>query len=231
MTQKKHPHINFSTVLASSVHDMKNSLGLLLNSVDSLCATHPPTTPEEYARYSQLNYEASRVNNNLIQLLSIYRLQQDQLPLSIEEIYVSDLLEEQLALNEPLLQARRITPKLECEQELVGYFDQQLIAGTLNNVILNSIRYTEDKLQISAYPQDNFLVIEVEDNGAGYPEEMCRQGGKEPGPVDFSSGSTQLGLYFSREIARLHQQGEHFGYIELSNGGSLGGGVFKLYLP
>ncbi|RRJ82985.1 sensor histidine kinase [Aestuariirhabdus litorea] len=231
MSQPPDTQIDFATVLASSVHDMKNSLGLLLNSIDNLCAAQPPSTPEEYARYSLLNYEASRVNSNLIQLLSIYRLQQNQLPLSISEQYVSDLLEEQLALNDPLLQARRITPELECDPELVGYFDQSLVAGTLNNVILNSTRYTRDRLKISAYQQGEYLVIEVADNGSGYPQEMCQQGGTQPGPVDFSSGSTQLGLYFCREIARLHQQDGRFGYIDLSNGGSLGGGIFRLYLP
>ncbi|MCL6415677.1 HAMP domain-containing histidine kinase [Aestuariirhabdus sp. Z084] len=240
MNSGSDPKIDFATVLASSVHDMKNSLGLLLNSVDSLCSAHPPNSPDDYARYSQLNYEASRVNNNLIQLLSIYRLQQDMLPLSVEESYVSDLLQEQLALNEPLLQARQIVPELDCDPELIGFFDQQLIAGTINNVILNSIRYTRDRLHIRAFQQNDYLVIEVADNGSGYPEQMCVQGqtlqgmegiSSNQGVVNFGSGSTQLGLYFSTEIARLHQQNGRSGYIDLTNGEPLGGGVFRLHLP
>ena len=45
------------------------------------------------------------------------------------------------------------------------------------------------------------------------------------------SGSTGLGLYFAARIAELHQRQARSGRIELRNGGLLGGGEFRIYLP
>jgi signal transduction histidine kinase len=45
------------------------------------------------------------------------------------------------------------------------------------------------------------------------------------------SGSTGLGLYFSARIAERHRRNGVQGRVELANGGALGGGLFRLYLP
>ena len=43
--QKDDEQLDFSTVIASTVHDMKNSLGLLMQSYGQLIAHLPPTAP------------------------------------------------------------------------------------------------------------------------------------------------------------------------------------------
>jgi hypothetical protein len=40
-----------------------------------------------------------------------------------------------------------------------------------------------------------------------------------------------LGLYFAARIAALHERNGVRGRIEIANGGTLGGGLFRLYLP
>ena len=45
--------IDFSMVLASAVHDMKNSLGMLLNSIDELRADHQASLGES-SRFNTL---------------------------------------------------------------------------------------------------------------------------------------------------------------------------------
>ena len=90
----EHPEIDFATVLASAVHDMKNSLCMLIQSMDLLqqdLAPHSETASQELAR---IHYEASRLNTNLMQLLSLYRIEKDQLPMHLDEYFVEDLLEE-----------------------------------------------------------------------------------------------------------------------------------------
>jgi hypothetical protein len=49
--------------------------------------------------------------------------------------------------------------------------------------------------------------------------------------IDFQTGSTGIGLYFSRIIAALHDSGGRKGTIAISNGGALGGAVFELRIP
>jgi signal transduction histidine kinase len=67
--------LDFSFVLASSVHDMKNSLGMLLGSLEEIIDESTTDSDAQKHRFSILQYEATRINTELVQLLSIYRFQ------------------------------------------------------------------------------------------------------------------------------------------------------------
>ncbi|RDH42041.1 sensor histidine kinase [Zooshikella ganghwensis] len=226
------PTLDFSLVLAATVHDMKNSLGMLLGSIEETVEQFPPETQQQAQHYALLHYEASRVNNDLIQLLGLYRLDQNQLLLQIEEHFVMDLLEEQTLRNKILFDARNIILEVDCPPHLSWYYDRDLVACVINNVLVNTLRYTNDQIKITAQATHE-LTIEIADNGPGYPDHMLID------PLHYHSqksinthtGSTHLGLYFSQRIAQLHTQEKSTGYIQLENNSELGGGVFKLVLP
>ena len=98
---------DFSLIIASAVHDMKNSLGMLLHSVDSMC----DELPEEWKKkpnVATVQYEAERVNSYLVQLLGLYRLQNKLLSLHIDEYYLEDLLDEQAAHYTQIFQSKNI---------------------------------------------------------------------------------------------------------------------------
>jgi K+-sensing histidine kinase KdpD len=94
--------LDFSFVLASSVHDMKNSLSMLLGSLEEMIQDSPPENDKQKTHISTLQYEASRINSELIQLLNIYRLQNRSLQFSIDENYVIETFEDQIARNDVL---------------------------------------------------------------------------------------------------------------------------------
>lgn len=221
--------VNFSMVIASAVHDMKNSLSMLLHSLDELREEHGPELTES-KRFNTLQYEAQRVHGDLVQLLGLYRLQEDKLTPHVDEHHVPDFLALQLARHQPLLEGRNILCTLQAS-EISGYFDHDLIGGILTNTINNAIRYTRSKIALAAREEDGYLIISVSDDGQGYPQEML----DDPKPclnsLDFDTGSTSLGLYFASSVANLHRNGERSGFILLSNGGPLGGGVFEVWLP
>ncbi|MGM0769473.1 MAG: sensor histidine kinase [Pseudomonadota bacterium] len=222
-------HIDFSMVLASAVHDMKNSLGMLLNSLDELRNDQEERLGES-ARFNTLQYEAERMHNDLVQLLGIYRLGENNLSAHIEEHFVPAFLSEHLARHTPLLQGLGIDYSVEAE-DINGFFDDDLLTGVLNNTINNAIRYTKSRILLTACERDGYLVIGVEDDGQGYPESMQHSGTLSFKSLDFNSGSTSLGLFFASSVATLHNEGERSGSIRLRNGGHLGGGVFEIWLP
>lgn len=221
---------DFSLLLASSVHDMKNSLGMLLTSLEDLMHEYPAEDENHKKKYCTLQGEASRIQNDLIYLLGLYRLQRDELPVHIEEIFVNDFLQEQVAQNSILFAVRDISIDIQCDEGLIGYFDDELIAGVLNNILVNAARYTKDNILISADLEDNYLQIKVIDNGGGYPEAMIREPSSYVKGIDFDSGSTSLGLYFAAQIAAMHVKDDLNGMIEIGNLPS-GGGCFTLKLP
>ena len=78
---------------------------------------------------------------------------------------------------------------------------------------------------------DGELEIRVEDNGSGYPAFVIEAGEAVNKGVNFSSGSTGLGLYFAAMVAKLHKNRDKTGSMRLENGGEYGGGCFILRLP
>ncbi len=73
---------------------------------------------------ARIHYEASRLNTNLMQLLSLYRIERDQLPLHLDEYFVEDLLEEVLIKNEMYSQQKQIQVTVESEPQLSWFFRQ-----------------------------------------------------------------------------------------------------------
>tara|TARA_R100000656_G_scaffold101133_1_gene73574 strand:- start:13 stop:741 length:729 start_codon:yes stop_codon:yes gene_type:complete len=222
--------IDFSFVLASSVHDMKNSLGMLLNTLSAMVTNSPPKDAEQAQFFSVLEYEAARINGELVQLLSLYRMDENTMSVVIDEHHVSDIIDEQIARNDTLLKSRNINVQINCDSNLVWYFDSELIGGVLNNLIVNCARYSRNQLLITVIEEENFLCISIADDGQGYPDNML-MGVLPQAPVSFSSGNTRLGLLFTRKVLELHRSKKEQGYMTIANNGPLGGGVLKLFLP
>lgn len=234
MTEPKSPNprdesVNFSMIIASAVHDMKNSLGMLLHSLDGLREEYEDKLGAS-ARFNTLQYEAERVHSDLVQLLGLYRLGEQTLSAHAEEQFVPDFLSQQLARHRPLLEGHDIDCQVDAE-DISGYFDEDLLAGVLNNTINNAIRYTRSRILVTAQYSDGYLVLGVEDDGEGYPEHMRKSGPVSFKSLDFQSGSTSLGLFFASSVAQLHRDGERRGFIRLHNDGRVGGGVFEIWLP
>ena len=226
------PDTDFSLILASSVHDMKNSLGMLLSSLEELIRDLPPANDRQSEQFAILQYEASRINTELIQLLSIYRMQKNRLPLHINDHYVVETIEDQIARNDMLFSTRGLQVDIECDEELLWYYDQELIGSVVHNVLVNAARYSSEKIQVRASIQDHKLVITIADDGDGYPDFMLENDAPDKDfSIDLDGGSTHLGLYFAQMIAAMHKRKDTQGRVLLANNSILGGGEFKIILP
>lgn len=228
MTQKT--SLDFPMLLASSVHDIKNSLGMLLCSLDEIIDINIEKHPEQRKNYCVLRGEASRINQSLIYLLGLYRLQNKQMTLNLQEIYIKDFLEEQVASQQLLFDVNEIDVHIDCDETLKGYFDENLIAGVVSNILVNGAKYTKSQLNLSARMADKGFQLLITDNGAGYPQSIIDNISNHQRSIDFSSGSTNLGLFFAQQIASIHHCQGNTGSIKLSNL-SEGGGCFTLNLP
>jgi signal transduction histidine kinase len=230
-TEPNPEKIEFATILASTVHDMKNSLGLLLNTLDEVVGHCVPEQCPSYNQFSKLQYEAKRVNNDLIQLLALYKMGNAQYAPNIAYHSLPEFLEETVLQNKPLFDFNGINIEMDCPDDLYWFFDRELVAGVINNVMNNAFRYTSRRLKIGARDEDGYLVLTVEDDGRGYPQSMLETYGEPRREISFVTGSTGLGLYFAAMAARLHKNESREGYILMQNGGELGGGVFSVHLP
>jgi K+-sensing histidine kinase KdpD len=229
--EDKESSIDFATVLGSAVHDMKNSLCLLIKSIENLGHTLKNEDPQTAEHLASAHYEASRLNTGLVQLLSLYRAGLDSLPISIDEHYIEDMVDELQASNSNYITHKKMILEVEQQPDLVWYLDADLISILLNDMLINAMRYSDKKILLKVFTEEGYLIFRVEDDGPGYPLSMLDANTTTMQNYDISQGRTGLGLFFARLIAQAHSSGERTGSISLANGGALNGSVFTLKLP
>ncbi|MCF6283136.1 MAG: HAMP domain-containing histidine kinase [Candidatus Polarisedimenticolaceae bacterium] len=222
--------MQFSDILAASIHDIKNSLGMLMATLDNL-SSNPKNHFEHPEQVIRLQEETKRANNDLIQLLLLYKYENGRLGLNVNELNIEEFLEDIQIENCSQLQARKISLKIACDPDLFGYFDDDLVKGVINSAIGNASRYTQSQILLSGYEDEGYLIISVEDDGSGFPISMLEAQETEQNKGSFSSGSTQLGLYFAQQVASIHENRGKRGCIRLENNRNLTGGCFSIQLP
>ena len=220
----------FADILASLIHDMKNSLGMVINTLEELSGQSAASSSNA-ARLVILQQEANRLNNNLIELLTLYKIENERICANIEELNVADFLEEVVAENRAIADARRVALECRCDSDLFGYFDEGLLRGVINSLIGNGLRYTHSRLLLAAQQHDGYLVFKVEDDGEGFPQEMVEAQQALGQSQPLSEGRTQLGIYFAGMVAAMHRNKGNKGFIRLSNDCQLPGGCFSIWLP
>lgn len=213
--------IDFSTILAISIHDMKNSLGTIRELVQHLKQANIPDK-----NLMQLEFETSRMNNNLMQLLALYKIEIEQLRLHIDEYSSNDILNDVKAQQSALLELNHITLEIECNEDTLCYCDFDLICNAIASILNNAQRYSQQKVILSTGQYEDYTYFSIEDDGEGFPDNLLMEN-----DIDFNNGNTGLGLFFVSTIARLHCNGDKRGYIKTSNDSRLGGAKFTLFLP
>jgi len=222
--------LDFSTILATSVHDMKNSLALLLQSIEDLDLADNLNT-KQHKSVAHLHYQATRINGTLMQLLALYRDENKQLPIYIEDNSVNELVSDVVERNRMYLNSHDIKVSIDVEDNLRGYYDLDLISYLLGDVFTNALRHTKSLVSISANYEDQFLVFKIEDDGPGYPDHMLNINGDQHSAFNANKGRSGLGLLFAKKIAHAHQSNDHTGDISLLNKEDNGGSIFTLRLP
>lgn len=167
----------------------------------------------------------------MMQLLALYKIDQEKFNLDIDAYPVEDMFEEVVAQQEPLLQMNGMTLASDCPEELMCFCDFTHISNALGTILNNAQRYSRHKILLSAAQERDYVCFAIEDDGAGYARELLELDMADPIRTDWVSGSTGLGLYFVAIIASLHQNGTKRGYIRLDNDSRLGGARFRLFLP
>ncbi|MEE4917011.1 ATP-binding protein [Pseudomonas alliivorans] len=231
MSEEQQQGLDFSMVIASTVHDMKNSLATLTQAHTEWLAklsVQQRDTPE----HGVIEYEFANLNGMLVQLLGLYKLGVNQLPLRPDYHELDDFIEAQLAHHQDVLASRGIAARVDItDASPLGFFDRELVGSVVGNIIVNAIGFAREQLAISIGDQDGQLKITINDDGPGYPGYLIERQTEYVQGINQGTGSTGLGLYFAAHIARLHVRNGIQGRIEIANGGVLGGAMFSIYLP
>jgi two-component system, OmpR family, phosphate regulon sensor histidine kinase PhoR len=126
-------------------------------------------------------------------------------------VRAESLLERILILLEPVAAQRKIRLVRSVPADLPPFLaDADLLSRAVENLVSNAIKYSPDAtaVTLSARAEEEYVAIEVADQGYGIPEaDIARVFDKfyrVPRVQDADVPGTGLGLALVREIAELH---------------------------
>lgn len=231
MSTSNNKKIDYKKILSAISYDMRNSLTLMFQSLQTIANQPQNTKSLSDDELSDINYQVQRLNGNLTQLMALYNVEDDKLMINRAEEIVADVIETAVFQNDLYTQSKGIDIEINVDEDLHWCLDRDLIAYLIDDVLSNAIRYSKQKIIINVSIKDNLLNIIIDDDSNGYPEQMIDAAAANIEDLASSFGRMGIGLLFTKLIVLSHENYGKCGNLYLANNGKLGGSTFTVQLP
>ena len=215
--------LNISIILASAIHESKNQVGTLLYQLQGLKDSTDNNDPNQN-KIILIEESLKKLNDEWVEYLYLYKLASDGYDLHVDTFLIDEFLDDQVFALQPSANAKKLALDYHCDAGLTGVFDERLMTAVVSTAVYNALRFAKSKILLSAKQEKEFLVISVEDDGAGFMLE-------DEQPEDVFDANTGLGLYFAELSASAHIVDGVCGFINKGTSSSLGGASLTIYLP
>ncbi len=211
-------------------HELRTPLAILMGELE--VALHSDKTTEEYQEIlSSALEEVSRLSQVVKNLLELSRADSGQVPLDVNVMNVSALLEDIVEDAMMLGEEKNIRVESSVERNVVIFGDKVRLHQAFLNIIDNAIKYTPHGglVTVSLRKQDESALVSVADTGLGIPESdqdlifdrLFRVDKSRSGEL----GGHGLGLSIVKWVVEAHK-----GKIKVTS--QLGkGSIFFIWLP
>lgn len=202
-------------LIRTTVHDLRNPLGVIVGSLELVQGTAGDTLRGTAEEAIDVSLTCARKMLDLVgDLLTISRLESGQMPLALEEIAVTDLLERALRAQKPRADARGVHLDDATTGDHVASIDPSMIARVLQNLLDNALRFAPEGGRVAVrctswhpdaareWENDAHICIEVFDDGPGISPDIA--GRVFDKFVTNSRGGTGLGLAFCKLAVEAH---------------------------
>jgi two-component system, OmpR family, phosphate regulon sensor histidine kinase PhoR len=198
---------NVSHELKTPIFNVQGYLHTLLDG-----AIDDPSVRIQYLQKAAKN--ADRLQIIVEDLEAINRMESGELPLDIREFDIRTLTEDVMGDMEMKAQEKQIQLQLKdgADHHFQVRADRESIRQVLVNLIQNSIKYgnVNGSTKVAFYDLDNYILVEVSDNGIGIAEKHHNHLFDRFYRVDKSRsrdvGGTGLGLAIVKHIVESHGQ-------------------------
>ena len=217
------------------VHDLKNPLAVTLSSLRLLKSLPTVDRDREAVELANSAVDAGqRLQRMVVNLLDITRLETAAFPLERVPTDLRWVVEESVQAAQALARMQEVHLESELPyRPLMADADPEVMRRALDNLIENALRYTPPGkgTVVRGEESEDRIVLEVEDQGPGIPEELRERVFEKHVQIDEGDGSLRsqlnrgLGLTFVRLVARAHGGDAR---VECP---SRGGSIFRLEIP
>lgn len=196
-------------LFADLVHELATPVSSVMGTVEMLADPDASLSPETRARLLQsLDEESARLDRLIGDLRDLARLEDPDVVLRPESADVAAIarrVAERIAALHPT------GARISCEGAPArARVDAHRIEQIVTNLLTNALRYTppDGEIAVRAEPHEGGARLEVEDSGAGVPDEMLPMLGERLVRIDPSrsraTGGSGLGLSIVSAIVRRH---------------------------
>ncbi len=171
LTQLNASKDKFFSILA---HDLRSPFTALLGYSDFICNDYASLSEEEIKEFAgNINIVAKNVYGLLENLLDWSRIQTGKIPYKPEVFNFYSVAKNVLTLFNESAQKKKIMLKLEGDENIKAFGDDNMVHTVLRNLVSNAIKFThpEGIIKIKIEPYNKKMVrIAVIDNGVGIAE-------------------------------------------------------------
>jgi two-component system sensor histidine kinase KdpD len=197
------------SLLNSISHDLRTPLSSIMGALSSLREEGNIVDTESRRELIELAWEESgRMNRFISNLLDITRLEAGALKIKKEPYDVQDLIGSCLASLESRAKEKKVKIDIPPNLPLIP-MDSVLMAQVLINLLDNALKYSpaDSTIDISARIRENWLEIEVADQGPGIPQELLMKVFNKFFRLSRTEevSGTGLGLAISKGIVEAHE--------------------------
>ncbi|NND96838.1 MAG: two-component sensor histidine kinase, partial [Pirellulaceae bacterium] len=210
-------------LLEAVSHELRTPLARIRFATDLIETAE--TDQERKSRLDSVDNATQRLDDLVGELLTYVRLESDAKLDQPETVELNDLFDQLVDIHGPLHEGiefdiERVLPNVHVTA------DRRSIARAVGNLLSNAGRYAKTRVAIRAIQQRNGVLIQVDDDGVGIPED---DRAKVFDPfVRLTPGDgkgTGLGLALVYRIAKRH------GGTVVAEESDMGGARFSLYVP
>ena len=218
----------YNTMLNSLSHELRTPIATIVGATDNLQSNNEKLNQEiKNELITEISKASLRLSSQVENLLNMSRLESEYMQPKMDWCDVSELIYNVLYQLKEELKQRKVYIEIEENIPLVQ-LDFGLMEQVIKNLLVNANNYTAPNcfIKISAYQKTKNLIIIVEDNGNGFPEnEIELVFEKFYRLKNTKSGGTGLGLSIVKGFIEVHK-----GKILLENK-SDGGAKFIISIP
>lgn len=204
-------------------HELRTPLARIRFATDLIESSK--TDEERRSRLDAVDNATEELDELVGELLTYVRLESDAPSIEPERIDLTSLLPELVKIHAPL------HPSIQYECDDAGEnvqvtADHASLSRAIGNLLSNAGRFATERVTVSAYKQNDTIVVQVDDDGQGIPE-ADRDKIFDPFVrlEDATDRGAGLGLALVKRIATRH--GGSISVGESPNGGAR----FSLFLP
>lgn len=190
---------------SAASHELKTPVTILKGQLSGMLAQVGAYRDRE--KYLARALEVTgRMEGLIKEILTISRIESGSFSLDAAEIDLGEMMKEQLALDEELIEHKRMLLDAQIAPNVTVHGNKSLLANALDNVLMNAILYSPSGASIRVRIWD--CAFSVENTGASIPQEALERLFTPFYRVEQSrnrkDGGSGLGLYLVKSILKLH---------------------------